>query len=79
MSWAKSSHLVVKFQRVNMYQQEDDLLKQIAASRHAIRKKHMDLKHGLQDVEENISQVFQPIIRPLDQLFEQKKTSKKRK
>ena len=49
-----------------MYSKEADLLKQIAASRKAIRHKHMQIKSGLQENEEKFSIVFQPIIKPLN-------------
>ena len=41
-----------------MFRQEANVLEQIAASRDAIRKKHLNLKSGLQDVEDNMNQLF---------------------
>lgn len=62
-----------------MFQQEANILEQIAASRNAIRKKHLNLKNGLQDVEDNMNQVFQPIIKPHDQLVNQTQNISKEK
>lgn len=51
-----------------MLSQEAALLKKIAESRESIRKKHLQLKHGLQDIQTNVSRVFQPIIKPIHEL-----------
>lgn len=51
-----------------MFTKEAALLQQIADSRAAIRQKHLQLKHGLQDVQEEIGKVFKPIVQPLEKM-----------
>lgn len=51
-----------------MFNKEAALLKQIADSRESIRRKHLQLKHGLLDIQTNVSKVFQPIIQPLNKM-----------
>lgn len=49
-----------------MFSKEAALLQQIADSRAAIRQKHLQLKHGLENVQEHVSKVLQPIVQPLN-------------
>ena len=42
---------IVDLQRVKMYSKEANLLQQIDESRKAIRQKHLQLKHGIQETE----------------------------
>lgn len=51
-----------------MLSREVAILKQIDESRRAIKQKHLQLKHGLQDIQENIGKVFKPIVQPLNQI-----------
>ena len=51
-----------------MFGKEAALLQQIADSRAAIRQKHLQLKHGLHDVQEQVSKVFKPIVDPLNEI-----------
>ena len=51
-----------------MFSKEAALLDQIAKSREAIRQKHLQLKHGLEDVQERVTKVFKPIVQPLSEI-----------
>ena len=51
-----------------MFNKEAALLKQIDESRQAIRQKHFQLKQGLQDVQDEVSKVFKPIVKPLHEM-----------
>lgn len=51
-----------------MLSKEANLLQQIADSRKAIRQKHMQIKSSFQENEEKFSRVFQPIIKPLNDI-----------
>ena len=59
-----------------MYSKEAALLKQIAESRESIRQKHLQLKTGLHDVQTDVSKVFQPIIKPLNEIASKQKEKK---
>ena len=51
-----------------MFSKEANLLQQIADSREAIRQKHLQLKHGIEQTENEVNQVFKPIIEPLNKI-----------
>lgn len=51
-----------------MFSKEAALLKRIDESRQAIRQKHFQLKQGLQDVQDEVSKVFKPIVKPLNEM-----------
>lgn len=51
-----------------MFSKEAELLKQIDESRKAIRQKHLQLKVGLSDIQDEVSKVFKPIVQPLDKI-----------
>ena len=51
-----------------MFSKQAALLQQIADSRAAICQKHLQLKHDLHDVQEEVSKVFKPIVQPLDKM-----------
>ena len=51
-----------------MFSKEAALLKQIDESRKAIRQKHLQLKVGLSDVQDEVTKVFKPIVQPLNQI-----------
>ena len=51
-----------------MFGKEAALLEQITQSRESIRQKHMQLKHGLIDVQTNVAKVLQPVINPLNKI-----------
>ena len=55
-----------------MFSEEADLLQQIEESRKVIQQKHFTLKHGLQNSENQVSQLLQPIITPLNKIVNQK-------
>ena len=59
-----------------MFSKEAALLKQIDESRNAIRQKHLQLKHGLRDVQDEVSKVFKPIVQPLNKMANEKVTKK---
>ena len=51
-----------------MFSKEAAFLQKIANSQKVIRQKHLRLKHGLQDVQEEVSKVFKPIVQPLNKM-----------
>lgn len=51
-----------------MFSKEAELLKQIDESRKAIRQKHLQLKIGLSDIQDEVSKVFKPIVQPLNKM-----------
>lgn len=51
-----------------MFSQQAATLKKIAESRDVIRQKSMQLKSGLEDMEDKVTKVFKPIIRPLNKI-----------
>ena len=53
-----------------MFSKEAALLKQINESRKAIRQKHLQLKVGLSDVQDEVTKVFKPIVQPLNKMVE---------
>ena len=55
-----------------MLSKEAAVLQQIAHSQKVIRQKHLELKHGLQDVQEEVSKVFKPIVQPLEKMANEK-------
>lgn len=60
-----------------MLSRQADILKQIDESRKAIKQKHLQLKHGLRDIQDDVAKIFKPIIQPLNQIANppsQKKT-----
>ena len=61
-----------------MFSKEAALLEQIAESRESIRQKHLQLKIGLHDVQTDVSKVFQPIIKPLNEIAGKEKQKKTR-
>ena len=60
-----------------MFGQEAALLQSINESRKAIRQKHLQLKVGLADVEDEVTKVLNPIIQPLNKLTEIKNFKKR--
>lgn len=51
-----------------MFSKEAALLKRIDESRQAIRKKQLNFKHGLEDVQDKVSKIFNPIVQPLKKI-----------
>ena len=64
------SHSLCERLRVKMFSKEAALLKQIDESRKAIRQKHLQLKVGLSDVQDEVTKVFKPIVQPLNKMVE---------
>ena len=64
----KNAHLFDILHYEKMFSKEAALLKQIDESRQAIRQKHFQLKQGLQDVQDEVSKVFKPIVKPLHEM-----------
>ena len=59
-----------------MFSKEANLLQEFAESRKAIRQKHLQLRHGIQETEHGINQVFKPIIEPLNKIVKDSKKDK---
>ena len=64
------SHSLCERLRVKMFSKEAALLKQIDESRKAIRQKHLQLKVGPSDVQDEVTKVFKPIVQPLNKMVE---------
>ena len=59
-----------------MFSKEAALLQQINESRKAIRQKHLQLKVGLSDMQDEVTKVFKPIVQPLNKIAEKSISSK---
>lgn len=59
-----------------MFSKEADLLQQIAVSWDLIRQKHMQLRHGLLDIQTDVARVLQPVTKPLTEIANKEKENK---
>ena len=62
-----------------MFSKEAALLQQIADSRKVIRQKHLQLKLGLQDVQDDVTKVLKPIVNPLNKIANREVSTKTKK